>query len=153
MDTEIEENAIMGGPDHEVDMEVDDHEGPKQSLRREAVDEVLVSSLAAGLSQVDAGDRAGVTDRTVRRRLEEPEFVARVRDKRREMVGEATGRVTSLLTAAVDTFGELLESADPGIRLRAATAIVRTTSEYHVNEDFAARLTDLEVSATRKDLA
>lgn len=126
----------------------EEHQPVNSNTRREAGDEVLVAALAAGLSQADAGERAGVCDRTVRRRLKDPEFVALVREARREMVGEATGRVTSLLTAAVDTFGELLGSDDPSIRLRAATAIVRTTAEYHVSEDLAERISDLEANAT-----
>ena len=39
---------------------------------------VLITALASGATQPNAGRAAGMSDRTVRRRLADPEFAARV---------------------------------------------------------------------------
>lgn len=125
-------------------------EATERNTRRAAQDDRLVEALAAGATQVDAGKSAGVNERTVRRRLEEPEFVARVRTRRHETLSQAAGKMTSLLDDAVEALGELVRIADPSVRLRAATAIVRMADTFQQQdlaerqEEIAAQLAELE---------
>jgi hypothetical protein len=105
-------------------------------LRRELRDDVLVEELAVGHTQVEAAERAGVSPRTVARRLEDPKFRGRVRARRDERYAQSTDRVVALLPEAIVAFSRVLaETDDDAIRLRAAKNIV----------DAAGRLRALEV--------
>ena len=59
-------------------------------MRQESSDAILVERLSRGATQVDAALDAGVTTRTVRRRLADASFVGRVRERRSQLFDEAT---------------------------------------------------------------
>lgn len=84
---------------------------------------VLITALASGATQPNAGRAAGMSDRTVRRRLADPEFAARVAAESRQVASRAAARISALAGgAAVSVLEELLTdpSTPPHIRLRAA---------------------------------
>jgi hypothetical protein len=60
---------------------------------RRDVDEVLVAALAAGASYEEAARAAGVSKSTVRRRMGEAAFRARVFDTRDELLTALRGRL------------------------------------------------------------
>jgi len=117
--------------------------GPR---RAEAVDDILVQALAEGLTQLAAGKRAGVTDRTVRRRLEDKAFSDRVRAARRRMTDEAAGRAAALLGEAVEVVGSILRTADPGLQLRAAQTILRVADQTAEVDALSRRVEELETA-------
>jgi hypothetical protein len=113
-------------------------------LRRELRDDVLVKELAVGHTQVEAAERAGVSPRTVARRLEDPEFRGRVRARRDERYAQSADRIVALLPDAVAAFTRVLaETADDAIRLRAAKNIVDAAGRLRAL-DVEGRLTEVE---------
>jgi hypothetical protein len=86
-------------------------------------EEALVLALAVGDSAAAAAKKAGVHERTVRRRLAKPTFRARVAQARAEMLGSAVGRLASLGGTAANTLRDLVaEGTPPAVRLGAARA-------------------------------
>lgn len=110
----------------------------------EGNDELIITALASGATQAEAGRSAGVSDRTVRRRLEDEAFVEQVRKTRTELISQAGGRAASLVGNAVAVFQELLGSDNETIRLRAAQAVIDTGRRLVTDSDIAGRLDHLE---------
>jgi hypothetical protein len=82
----------------------------------------LILALAAGAGASQAAQQAGVSDRTVRRRLEDDAFRQRIAAMRSELVSRAVGRLSVIGTLAVDTLHGLLSSKNENIRLGASRA-------------------------------
>jgi hypothetical protein len=101
-------------------------------------DAPLVIALAAGRSRRDAAESAGVSERTVYRRLEDPGFRARVHAERDELIRSAVGRLCDASVDAVETLrGVASDSAAPtNSRVAAARAIL----------EFALKLRDQELA-------
>jgi predicted hydrolase (HD superfamily) len=66
-------------------------------------DEFILGGLAAGLTHAEAGELAGVSAKTVQRRLRDDAFAAEVGRRRAEQVERITGRLTELSVRAVAT--------------------------------------------------
>ena len=93
------------------------HEG-----RRNA-DEAILLALACGATGEAAARTAGVAERTVRRRLADPAFKARLASLRSDMVQRASGSLTAASQQAVQTLMVLQkEGSPPAVRLGAARA-------------------------------
>jgi hypothetical protein len=92
---------------------------------RKTSDERLLLALACGATQAKAAQEAGVTERTVRRRLAEPAFRKRLFQVRGEILERASGALTAAALKAVQTLLALQETNQPGtVRLGAARAIL-----------------------------
>ena len=115
-----------------------------RSLKQEHADDVVVAALAGGATEVEAGRRAGVSDRTVRRRLQDPAFVDRVRRVRYEMMQRAAGQSAGYVSAAVDVLHDLLQSESDATRLRAAQLMIDVARRLVVDSDVLVRLKRLE---------
>jgi hypothetical protein len=121
--------------------------------RLSARDEALALLLAAGTSQVDAARSAGVTPRTVRRKIKgDGVFRDRVADLRRELLATAVGRFLGLLEAAAAALREVLEDPEESgaARVSAARAVVDAAYKGYSELDFDARLAELEAAAARR---
>jgi hypothetical protein len=101
------------------------------AARRRDVDELLVAALATGRTYAEAGQAAGVHERTVRRRMAEADFRARVAIARAELIDHATGELADSLTAATRTLRGLLADPEPRIRLGAAVKLLELAAKYH----------------------
>jgi len=87
--------------------------------------DIIAAALANGATHREAGLEAGVSERTVRRRLEQPEFAQQVRNERSIMVARISNRLTGLVPRAIDTTQALLdEDVAPGVRARTATGVL-----------------------------
>jgi hypothetical protein len=85
---------------------------------------VLLAAVAAG-STAAAAQLAGVSERTVRRRLSDPEFQRRVEDARAETVYRALSRISAVAIMATETLVALMEPNEPrSVRLNAAKAVL-----------------------------
>lgn len=115
-------------------------------------DPALVAALAAGATYAEAAARAGVSERTARRRMDDPAFRAALDDARAEVVSRAVDRLSATATDAVDTLAALL---DPGVppptRLGAARAVLELGSRLREEHDLAARLGALEEALAPDD--
>jgi hypothetical protein len=98
----------------------DPHDTDEGQRRREAADEVLLDSLAAGNTYARAGELAGCSPRTVRRRVTDPDFRAELARRRAARTLELVGTVSALESLAVQTIRECLTAEKDADRLRAA---------------------------------
>jgi len=94
--------------------------------------DLIVDPLARGEAYAVAGARIGRSERSVRRRMSEPEFAAEVNERRREMLSMATGQFNAALDDAVATIVDCMHAENDGVRLRAAREVL----------DLGSRLTD-----------
>ena len=111
-----------------------------------ARNDILAAAVASGATHAEAGRKAGVSERTVRRRLDEPEFAGQVARIKDEIVRQTTNRLTGLTPAAVDTLSELVTSPEtpPAVRLRAALGVLSTQRVWHDDYETEHRLRTLE---------
>ena len=85
----------------------------------------LVAALARGATQSRAAQESGLSPRTVRRRLADVGFRAKVATARSEMIGRAAGTVAAAATTALKTLVDLMSSGkSETARLQAAKTIV-----------------------------
>jgi hypothetical protein len=90
---------------------------------RKQGDAALVAGLAAGLSVAKAAEKAGLSARTARRRLQDDAFKARVERARARILDRVVAKLTALGAVAVKTLGDLMEAgAGENVRLGAARA-------------------------------
>ncbi len=85
---------------------------------------LLIAALARGCSQSEAARAAGISDRTVRRRLQDKAFRGKVREARREMLMTTVGALSDAGSAAVRALRQLLTAESDSVRLGAAKAIL-----------------------------
>jgi hypothetical protein len=103
-------------------------------------DELLIAALARGMTQRDAAKAAVVSERTVRRRLTEPQFVLRVSREQKRLAREAGAGLVAMLPKAIDALGEVLDSGKPEVKLRAAQAIIDGATKYTRDAEVEAQM-------------
>ncbi len=120
----------------------------RRSGRRvtKARDELIIAALAAGMTHSDAGDTAGVSERTVRRRLEDPAFNDRLADAAAAYVDRLTKQLTRLAPSAIETMSTLMLAPDtpPAVRLRASAYLLSATRVWRDATEVEDRLRSLE---------
>ena len=109
-------------------------------------DEIILEGLAAGLPHAEVAVLAGVSTKTIQRRLMSPDFAAEVRRRRGLRVEEVTGRLAQLAPAAISVIGECLAEDKPTVRLRAAEVALTWLTRLRREVDFEYRLSLLEGS-------
>ncbi len=115
-----------------------------------AKDVIIAAALAGGSTHASAARAAGVSERTVRRRLSEPSFQRELTRARDELVSHISDRLTGLTSVAVDALNELVLSADtpPAVRLRAALGVLTAHGSWRDSTILENRLQVLEAMAT-----
>ncbi len=111
-------------------------------------DAVLVSALAAGMTQEQAAKQARVTARTVRNRLADPTFRQQVTDARTAAIDQAVARLTAASTAAATTLLRLLEAESESVRLSAARSILELGCRLRESQEMAAQVQELREKVT-----
>jgi hypothetical protein len=94
------------------------------TVGRHSADESLALALSTGQTIIDAARAAGVSERTARRRIADPDFRRRVADLRGEVIAQAASRLAAAMTHAADRLVQLVDSPDPRAALAAAKAVV-----------------------------
>ncbi len=113
-------------------------------------DEILAAALASGKTHRAAADAAGMSDRTVRRRLEAPEFRAMVSAQRMELVTQVADRLAGLAPQAVETMYSLLsDNNPPAVRCKAAQAVLSSSRAWRDASEMEARIRMLEALVAR----
>lgn len=125
----------------------DEGKNDAPASKAEAQNEILLAALAAGRPYVDAAQAAGLSERTVRRRMAEAAFAAEVARRRSLHVSNVAGMLLASAGRAVEVVLECLESDKPADRLRAAELMLTLVRRFHADADVDARLTALEASA------
>jgi hypothetical protein len=111
---------------------------------RKNANEALLLALASGLSVPAAAERAGVSERTAYRRLDDPAFRRRIAETRSALFTEAVGRLAALAGKAADALGELLTSNRDLVKLQAAKGVLELGPKLREAGELAQRLDALE---------
>ena len=111
-------------------------------------EDALVLALACGATIDAAARQCALNPRTAYRRLQDPAFVARVRDLRADMVRRASGLLTAAAAAAVRTLLALQkDGVPPATRLGAARAVIELGIKVRELSDLEDRVSLLERAA------
>lgn len=84
----------------------------------------LIWLLAAGNSVAEVAILTGISERTIYRRQQEPEFQAALIEAREVMADQAIGDLASSMGKATRTLKELLNSQNERVRLMAAERVI-----------------------------
>jgi len=120
---------------------------------RTSADGVLIAALAAGKPVAEAAKLAGVSERTVYRRLADSLWRRRVAAARTELLARAVGILAEGTTAAAATLRLLLRSDSPSVQLAAARAILDQTTRGIELLDLAERVSVLEEQTAAAEAA
>lgn len=113
--------------------------------RKRKGDTELLLALACGASVENAAQKAGLSRRTVFRRLAAPAFRAQVTEMRAAMVQRAAGMFSAAGLPAIKTLTTLQESASSeAVRLGAARATIELGCKLRETVEWAERLAALE---------
>lgn len=123
----------------------------KPAVRRRG-DEILLAALAAGHSNPEAGKIAGLSAKTVQRRLRDPLFRAELDDLKREIVQQTAASLSTAATSAVATLEMLMASRDEWVQLRAAKEILDVSIRYREALELPERIAALEERARELSL-
>jgi hypothetical protein len=121
---------------------------------RRNVDDILLGALACGATHEGAAQKAGVSKRTVERRMKDPEFLARLQEHCSGMLRRSARTLTAAATEAIKTLLALLSSTIPhATRLGAARTILELGPKLRETAEFEERLTALEQQMTLNNTA
>ena len=110
----------------------------------------MLLSLACGATVESAAAKAGVTPRTVHRRLNDPAFQKRLREVKDEMLKRTASMLTALNGEAIKTLASLQErGTPPNVRLGAARAVIELSARLRESAELHERMTALEQQVDR----
>ena len=104
----------------------------------------LIAALAGGATVQEAARAAGVSERTVYRRLEHDTFRRQLAEARAELMARAAGALARVSTAAAATLAGLLTAASESVRLGAARSILELAVKLRESEELERRIAALE---------
>lgn len=107
-------------------------------------DHQLLSALTSGSSVRDAASAAGMSERTAYRRLQDPDFRARLTDARRQVVASAVERMTVTFVDAIDELHRLVRSEQESTRLRAVKLVMDYVHRFQQQSELHSRIDELE---------
>jgi hypothetical protein len=113
---------------------------------RSNADSLLIAALAAGATNEDAAAQAGVSVRTLQRRLAEPGFKQKVDQARSDLIFRAVGALADASSEAAQTLRDLLASDRPSVQLGAAKAILDLGIKVREHAELADRIEALEAA-------
>ncbi len=119
---------------------------------KQSADPTILLALACGANAEAAARQAGVSERTVRRRLKDPKFVQKVNKLRAEMHLRIADQLTAAGTEGVRTMVQLMKDTNSGsVRLGAARSVVELSTKVRETADLAVRLSELEERLAQRD--
>ena len=103
-----------------------------------------MTNLAAGKTAPEAAAEAGVSERTVYRRMEQPEFRQSVLELRGRMMDDVAGRFAEAAGAAFERLHSLLGAENEFVQLGAARTILEQMIRLRDFVEFESRLRRVE---------
>lgn len=104
----------------------------------------MAGVLASGGTRQDAAAAAGVSPRTVHRRMSDPDFRALVADSRARITADVLAGAAGLAGRAVERLGELVEDDNPHVALGACRAVLTVAADFGERAELAERIEALE---------
>jgi hypothetical protein len=98
---------------------------------RHGADPALLAAFLGGATPAEAAEKAGLSVRTARRRLADPEFRARLDAARDEFIAATERGLAEAGSAALIALVALVHEAPPAVRLGAARAILEHGAKSH----------------------
>src|SRR5579885_2440084 len=118
--------------------------------QRKKNEDALLLALACGATVEAAARQCALSERTIYRRLREPDFRARLQAVRSDMVQRTSGMLTAAAGEAVRTLLALQkESAPAAVRLGAARAVLELGIKVREVAELEARMDELEAMVKR----
>lgn len=110
--------------------------------------ETALAALAFTNSTREAAQRAGVSERTLRRWMHSDAFMDAYREQARKNSGQAHSALMAAQLEAVEVLRNALKAEAVGVRIRAASRILEIGLKVR-DEDLELRLVELERKAAR----
>lgn len=109
-------------------------------------EERALSALLTSKTKLEAAEKAGITDRTMRRYFENPEFCQRYREAFAGVVQGAMRRAQQLLEPALSTLQTVMEDEEipAQARITAAKSIIDYSLKLTEQADILEQLRELE---------
>jgi hypothetical protein len=108
-------------------------------------DNIVLLALASGSTVTQAAGKAGLSERTVYRRLQDPSFHQRIEALRADMVQRAASLLIAAILLACKTLIDLQNSATPpAVRRRASRDIIELSQKLRQATIVEKRIADLE---------
>jgi transcriptional regulator with XRE-family HTH domain len=108
-------------------------------------DELLLAALVKGLTQQQAAAAAGVSPRTVARRLMDPQFASQLREARAAIADACLGRLADAAGDAVEALrAVMINSKSDNTKTTAARAVLELFIKARQLQDVEARVAELE---------
>jgi hypothetical protein len=118
--------------------------------QRKKNEDAVLLALACGATVEAAARQCGVAERTIYRRLQDPEFKKRLEGVRSDMVSRTAGLLTAAAGEAVRTLLELQKAAvPPAVRLGAARAVLEVGVKLRQLAELEAQMADLEAQVAQ----
>ena len=108
--------------------------------------EFAIAALLEKATIAEAASAIGVSEKTLRRWLQDPDFAAEHRAAQRQAVDLAIARLKQATGEAVATLRRNLTSGMPSVEVRAATEILSQTARWQELDELADRVKALEQS-------
>jgi DNA-binding MurR/RpiR family transcriptional regulator len=118
--------------------------GEKQSRKQD----VAILALLTEPTIRGAAEKAGISEATLWRWMQKPDFDEKYQEAKRQSVTHATARLRQSMTIAVDTLVEIAKNprAQAMARVVASKTIIESAMKAHELEDVEERLKALESS-------
>jgi hypothetical protein len=107
-------------------------------------DELILASLASGMTHAEAARVADVSTKTVQRRVADNDFSDEVARRRREQVEQVTGQLTRLSVRAAETLELALDDDAASIRLKAVDLTFSWLIRLRREADLEQRIAEIE---------
>ena len=109
-------------------------------------DEKILAALLSTTTVKQAAQEAGVSESTIRRRLQDPEFSERYHQARLDMLKNHVSALHGYLGVAISTLGQVMANKDVSAqtRVNAAEAVLRNCMKLTEQADILAKLDELE---------
>ena len=111
--------------------------------------EKAIAALLTSDTQAEAAKKCGLSVRTLRLYLDDPEFFTEYQQRRQQLVTDATKKLQGYMQSAVDTLYAIKNDAEtsPAVRASAARSLLEYGLKYTDAVDLAERITALEKRA------
>ena len=120
--------------------------------RTHAADEALIFALACGATVEVAAHRAGMSERTAYRRLEDEPFRKRIKACNAEQLARSSGMLTAITSEAVKTLHDLLAPGNADVvRVRSACAIIEQGMKLRQSTVLEERMSVIEERLQNND--
>jgi hypothetical protein len=112
-------------------------------------DTAILTALVSGANQEGAAKLAGVSTKTVQRRLTEPDFLEELENIKRAILHEIGAELSESALEGVRTLTSLLGSDDDRIRFKAACRLVELNVDHMRETSLDRRLVAVETALRR----